>query len=57
MQKIIDGLFWVLVVAVLLSFRYEKPEITVNLTYALVVTLVASVLAMIISKRINNKDQ
>lgn len=56
MQKIIDGLFWVLVVAILLSFRYEKPEITVNLTYALVVTLVASVLAMIISKRINNKD-
>lgn len=57
MQKIIDGLFWVLVVAVLLSFRYEQPEITVNLTYALVVTLVASVLIMIISKRINNKDQ
>lgn len=56
MQKIIDGLFWVLVVAVLLSFRYEHPEITVNLTYALVVTLVASVLIMIISKRIN-KDQ
>lgn len=57
MQKIIDGLFWVLVVAVLLSFRYEQPEITVNLTYALVVTLVSSVLIMVISKRINNKDQ
>lgn len=53
MQKIIDGLFWILVVAILLSFKYEHPETTMNFTYALVVTLVASVLVMVISKRIN----
>lgn len=57
MQKIIDGLFWVLVVAVLLSFQWESPCTTMNFMYAVCVALAASVLLMILSKRVNKNDR